>query len=128
MNQKTRKSIAAALRQSAEALDVPKVIKGGSRLTLGPGTVDRGITRAMQGHKHRAKNKGDLSSALSSAGYYAKKMNETMYVYVGNSYMNVVHQVSNKPSDYLNRINNTGDEILSVTPDLVVSRHPIRGR
>jgi hypothetical protein len=93
---------------------------------MGPGQIDRAGTDSLRRQaKLRARNHGDLASAVISAGHYACKLNKTMYVYVGTSYMTVVWRVSFKPGDYLDSINNTGDRIVSVTPDPIVSWHQI---
>lgn len=96
-----------------------------STMTMAEGVVDRSATDGLRGSRLAAKNKGDVQSAVLSAGHYAKKLGETMYVYRGNSYMTTVWRVSSKRSDYLNRINNTGSFLLSVSPSLVVSRHEL---
>lgn len=95
-------------------------------LTLGPGQTDVQLTEQLGKAKLQAKNQGSFDSAMRSAGFYAKKLGETMFLYQGNSYMHLVWRVSSKPRDYLNSINNTGETVLSVTPDLVVSRHKVR--
>lgn len=96
-------------------------------LILGPGRVDTSATESLRRMKKlAAKNHGDQESAVISAGYYAKKLNETMYVYPGTSYGSGVWRVSSKRSDYLDPINNNGPgriPTISVTPDLVVSLH-----
>lgn len=95
-------------------------------LTMGPGQQDNKNTEILQrAKKLPAKNRGDLESALYSAGYYAKQQNKTMYVYPGNSFGHQLWRVSYKASEYLNPINNTGSIVFSVTPELVMSRHEI---
>jgi hypothetical protein len=95
-------------------------------LQMGPGQIDRAGTDSLRRQaKLRARNQGDLASAVISAGHYARKLDKTMYVYVGTSYMTVVWRVSFKPGDYLDPINNTGDRMVSVTPDLTVFWHQI---
>ncbi len=83
----------------------------------------------------------DFASAITSAGFYAKKLYKTMFVYPGNSYGFAIWRVTYKPSEYLNSINNTGDVVFSgagrfwsgrylfsVTPYLTVTRHEtVRG-
>jgi superoxide dismutase, Fe-Mn family len=95
-------------------------------LKLGPGTVNEGNTKALQKSKLTAKNHGDFGSAILSAGFYAKKTGKTMFVYSGNSFGHGVWRVSEKSSEYLNAINNTGAQVISVTPELVVSYHAVR--
>jgi len=90
------------------------------------GSVDARATESLRRAKLRARNHGDLTSAILSAAYYAKKLGKTMYVYPGNSFMHAVWRVSFKPSEYLNVINNTGSKVLSVTPDRTVSWHNVR--
>jgi hypothetical protein len=96
-----------------------------ARLRMGPGTPEVRATEALPKNKLRAKNDGTLESATISAGYFAQKTGKTMYIYVGNSFGHVVWRVSYKASDYLSPINNTGDRLYSVTPDLKVFRHEV---
>ncbi len=96
-----------------------------SSISLGLPTVDRALSMQLSAMKLKAKYGGDLRGAIVSAGYYAKKLNATMYVYEGNSYMHKVHRVSSKKSEYLSPINNTGGRVISVTPGLTVSYHDI---
>jgi hypothetical protein len=97
-----------------------------SRLSLGEGVPDLKATASLQSVKRLpAKNDGTLSSAVISAGYYAKKMRCRVYVYQGNSFMHLVWRVSDRTTDYLNRINNTGDAVFSVVPELVVFKHDV---
>ena len=98
---------------------------GHARYALGAGVVDAKATDALKRVTLKAKNHGDLNSAVISAGYYAKKQGKTMYVYLSNSYMHAVWRVSTNPSEYLNTINNSGEKLLSVTPDLVASWHSL---
>ena len=76
--------------------------------------------------KLRAKNSGDINSAMISAAYYAKKNGYTMYVYMGNSYMWAVWNVTRKLSDALTPINNMGKQMMSVEPDLTVKVHDLQ--
>ncbi len=96
-----------------------------SSISLGLPTVDPDLSMQLSGMKLKARYGGDLSGAIVAAGYYAKKLNATMYVYEGNSYMNRVFRISSKKSEYLSPINNTGDRAISVTPGLTVSYHDI---
>ena len=96
------------------------------KMSLGPAQLEQRATGSLQKMKLSAKNRGDIQSATISAGFYAKKMNQTMFVYSGNSYGSLVWRATYKPGEYLNRINNTGGYLYSVTPDLVVSRHEIQ--
>lgn len=93
---------------------------------MGPGRVDVQGTASLRKATLRAKNDGSLNSAALSAGFYAKKLRKPMYVYEGNSFMHSIFRVSDKENEYLNPINNTGDRILSVTPDLEVSWHDVK--
>jgi hypothetical protein len=92
-----------------------------SRLTFGEGKLSVDNTEGLRAAKLAAKNRGDFGSALLSAGYYAKKMQKTMHLYPGNSYGHGVWRVSDKPSEYLNPINNSGHRLVAVTPDLAVT-------
>jgi hypothetical protein len=76
-----------------------------------PGTAK---LRAMK--KLRAKNDGTANGAIISAAWHAKKYKRTMYAWLGNSYMNAVWNVSEKPSR--SRFENIGEYVFSVTPDL----------
>ena len=96
------------------------------KMSLGLAQLEQRATGSLQKMKLSAKNRGDIQSATISAGFYAKKMNQTMFVYSGNSYGSLVWRATYKPGEYLNRINNTGGYLYSVTPDLVVSRHEIQ--
>jgi hypothetical protein len=96
-----------------------------ARLELGPGIPEDSITRQLPGMRLYAKSRGDLNGAMLSAAYYAKKLKRTMYVYAGSSYGVGVWRASYQPSEYLNRINNTGRYVYSVTPELVVERHEV---
>jgi hypothetical protein len=97
-----------------------------NRLELGPGIVDEKASASLPRIKLRAKyHPSDLSGAILSAGYYAKKLGHTMYVYEGTSYMHIVYRVSDRPTEYLNPINNSGAMVASVSPDLVVSKHDV---
>ena len=96
-----------------------------SSISLGLPTVDPSLSIQLSDMKLKARYSGDLSGAIVAAGYYAKKLNATIYVYEGNSYMNRVFRVSSKKSEYLSPINNTGDRAISVTPGLTVSYHDI---
>jgi hypothetical protein len=69
----------------------------------------------------RAKNHGDLQSSVISAAFYAKRHNETMFGYLGNSYGASVWRVSTRPSEYLDPINNSGRRVFSVSPDMMVT-------
>ncbi|MES2403744.1 MAG: hypothetical protein V4567_05310 [Pseudomonadota bacterium] len=97
-----------------------------TRLIMGEAEVDLTATKSLRGLELKAKNRGDTSSAMLSAGYYARKMGHTMYGYAGNSYGSAVWRVTDKPSEYLSPINNTGKFMFSVTPDLTVARHEMR--
>lgn len=55
-----------------------------SRVQLGPGVVDQHNTEALR--RSPLKARGDVESAVLSAGFYAKKLNKTMYAYSGNAY------------------------------------------
>jgi len=112
-------------RIARELVRLAAVLVGG-KLRLGPPTVDKRGTASLRSVELKAKNRGDLSSAVISAGYYARKFDQTMYVYSGSSYGTGIWRVSNKPSEYLDPINNTGTIVASVTPDLEVRRHEVK--
>jgi len=89
-------------------------------LKVGPGQENQKLTDAMVASKLKARSAGDFVGAMLQAGFYAKKTGKDMYVYAGNSYMVAVWRASYKASDYLDPINNTGDRIFLVKPDLTV--------
>ena len=97
-----------------------------TRLIMGAPEVDSVATKSLRGLDLKARNRGDISSAMLSAGYYARKLGHPMYGYSGNSYGSRVWRVSDKPSEYLNPINNTGGYVFSVTPELTVARHEVK--
>lgn len=99
-----------------------------SRLSLGPGRLDASASASLKKAKLKARHIGDRTGAVISAGYYAQKRKKTMFVYQGNSFMHAVWQVSDKASDYLNPINNTGAKVIEVTPDLDVIFHDVQGQ
>jgi hypothetical protein len=99
--------------------------EAGERLRLGPAIPEERASEALPKMKLMAKSRGDLQSATLSAAYYAKKLNQTMYIYAGTSYGSGVWRVSYKPSEYLNGINNSGSVVYTVTPELTVSRHTV---
>lgn len=81
----------------------------------------------LRSSKLYAKSNGSLEEALLSAGYYAKKNEEPIYMYAGNSYGFAIWRTSRKKSDALDPINNTGNKIIVVLPDLTVTVHPVEG-
>ena len=108
-----KRKVAQELVKLARSLMSGKVrMKGGK--------VDRKATESLRKMKLRAKNSGDLSSAIVSAGYYAKKHGDLVYVYPGNSYGHAVWRATLKESDALNPINNTGRAMYTVDPELTV--------
>jgi hypothetical protein len=90
--------------------------------------VDAKATESLRKMKLKAKNQGDLNSAVISAGYYAKKAGQTAYVYAGDSYGHAVWRVTYKLSDALSPINNSGRRLLSVSPDLTVKKYDVENR
>lgn len=97
------------------------------RLQLGPSKLEAQATRVLQARsKLTAKNRGDLQSAVESAGYHAQKQGKVMFVYPGNSSMHAVWRVSSKPSEYLCPIGNTGNHVYSVSPALEVAAHEVK--
>jgi len=97
-----------------------------ARLTLGPGKVNQEFTEQLSKMPLRAKTNGSFHEGVLSAGHYAKKLKQTMFLYSGNSFGHSIWRVSQKPADYLDPINNTGTRVLSVTPELVVSWHDVK--
>lgn len=111
------------LRAFEDALIVQSIVARSitaSRLTLGPARQDAKATESLKKMKLQGRNKGDLQSAVLSAGFHAQKSKKTMYVYSGNSFGHLVWRVTEKPGDYLSPINNTGEKLLYVTPELEV--------
>ena len=96
------------------------------KLEICAGEIDLENTKILQGiKKPKARNSGDLNSAIQSAAFYAKKHNETMFVYAGNSYMRAVWRVSCKKAEFLCSVNNTGNILYSVSPDRVLRKHNV---
>ncbi len=96
-----------------------------AKLTMGPGRHEEKFTELLRRVTLQSRSKGDFNTAMLSAGYHAKKQNAPMYVYPGNSYMHLVWRVSGKQTDALNAINNTGNVLFVVSPDLSVARHDV---
>jgi hypothetical protein len=96
------------------------------RLQIQQSTINKSLSDQLRRLKLTARTNGDRGQSLIAAAYAAKKHNVTYYVYLGNSYMSAVWNLATKPSDYLDPINNMGDIIYSVTPDLVVTEHKIK--
>lgn len=101
-------------------------IKFARKLKLGPPRIDQSATKSLQSAKLKARNQGDLQSAVLSAGHYAQKQDKTMHVYSGNSFGHAVWRVSYKPSEYLDPINNTGSKVVMVLPDLTIHIHDVQ--
>jgi len=96
-------------------------------LKMSGAKVNDRATMSLRKMKLKARNKGDFDSAVISAGYYAKKLGKTMFVYLGDSYGSSVWRVSYKKGEYLNAINNSGRRLMSVSPDLVVKDYQVSG-
>ena len=94
---------------------------------LGAAVLDRQATDGLcRVRRLRARYAaGDLTGAVVSAAYYAKKTGETMFVYEGNSYMHRAYRVSSKASEFLCPVGSPGAAVLSVTPDREVRRHDV---
>jgi hypothetical protein len=93
------------------------------KLVLRDPVFDQTNTTALGRSRLRAMRGTDFESAIVSAGNFAKKQNATCYVYRGNSFGHTVFRFTNKKSDALSPINNTGPYVWEVTPDLQVTRH-----
>lgn len=107
-------------------VDAPDAkLKARASLVMGPGVVDETITSGLKKTKLFARSNGSFHESVLSAAFYAKKWKSTFFGFKGNSYGVQVWRVSEKPGDYLNRINNTGPRVFSVTPDLVFSWHEL---
>lgn len=100
--------------------------RSAQRLTMGPGEIDRSATKSLSNMKLRSGNNGSLQDAVVSAGFFAKKLGRTCYVYSGNSFGHSVWRVSVKSGEYLDPINNTGPKMLSVTENGIVSWHELK--
>lgn len=97
-----------------------------STLRLSMPTIDTANTDRIRAYKKlAAKNDGSLVSAIESAGHYAKRLGKPMFVYAGNSYGHALWRVSDKPGEYLNRINNTGVMVYSIDSDRTISRYDV---
>ena len=64
-----------------------------------------------------------LNSGVMQAAGYAKKHNRIYYVYQGNSYGNLVYIVTYKKNDAFNPINNNGNIVLEINPELEIKQH-----
>lgn len=97
-----------------------------SRITMSPGVEKPDLTKQLQAMKKLpARSKGDLGSSLMVGGNLAQKMKKTMFVFQGNSYGSSVWHIADKASRYLDPISNTGKELYSVSPELVVKLHTL---
>jgi len=105
---------------------VRRYVTSSQKLHVVNSKKDAKASETLKKVKLQARNKGDLESAVRSAGYYAQKFGKTMYGYAGDSYGWSFWRVSYKESDYLNPINNSGRALFSVTPDLTVTWHEIQ--
>lgn len=100
-----------------------------SKLTLSAGTIDERATIALRGAKLKARyDPRSLNGAVLSAGYYAKKVGQIVFVYEGSSFMHRTFNGTLKESEARNPISNTGNRVLTVTPDLIVSWHLVLER
>lgn len=94
---------------------------------LGAASIDNAATHGLQAMKLRARYApGDISGAIVSAAYYARKTGHTMFVYQGNSYMHLVYRVSDKASDFLCSIGSTSTRVISVTSNREVRWHDVK--
>ncbi len=78
------------------------------------------VSEQLQNLKLYARSNGSKQDAMISAAWYAKKYNKQYAIYPGNSFGSAVWRVSDKPNDYLNPVNNDGNVIYLVNPDLTV--------
>jgi hypothetical protein len=63
---------------------------------------------------------------LLSAGFYAKKLQKPMWVYLGTNMGHMFWRSTDKVKDALNRINNsTGEFVFAVSPTLEVVVHKV---
>ncbi len=104
----------------------PKRHTPNARLEMFNPRAEESITRQLRVAKLRAARGTDLSSAVIAAGNYAKGQGVSCYVYQGNSHMHLVYRATPKKGEVLSPINNGGDSILEVTPDLSVTRWDVR--
>jgi len=107
--------------ECAEALEIKMQPNG--KLVLRDPMFDATNTTALSRSRLRAMRGPDFESAIVSAGNFAKKQNTTCYVYRGNSFGHTVFRSTKKKSDALSPINNTGQFVWEVTPDLQVIRY-----
>lgn len=113
------------LRIASKLLRIAKSLMSKDLYIRSTKLEERATANLGKKKKFRARNRGDIESAAESAAYYAKKYKEEMYIYPGNSYGMAVWRVSMKKSEYLNPINNTGERMYSITPDLKVYEHEL---
>lgn len=99
-----------------------------AKLRISPGRLqEKGSEQLAKAKLYaRQRDPSSLNDAVLVAGFHAKKLGKTMWVYEGNSFMHMVYRVTMKESDALNAINNTGDRVVSVTPDLQVFMHEVQ--
>lgn len=71
-----------------------------------------------------SRNRGNLDSALISAGYCAKQTGTTMFVFEGESSW----KVSCKSREYLSARRNFGPVVFEVTRELIVRKWHVKGR
>lgn len=65
---------------------------------------------------------GDFTGAMLSAAKNAKRLNQTMYVFKGNSFMHTVFHTTNKLSMATCNVSNTGGCYYAITPETEVDR------
>lgn len=91
------------------------------RLSLDKGDLLELSTQNLRKARLISKNTGNLNGAVIAAGYYAKRLTRTQYVYFGHTYTGFVWRVSATPCEFLESTYNLGGIVLAVTPDLTVS-------
>lgn len=101
-----------------------------SLLKIGPGKIDLGNSKTLWQMKgrFRARSNGSFQEAVSSAAYAALKNAIPVFGYEGNSYMSRVWRVVLRLPEALDPINNIGNRIFKISPDLEFTWYPILGR
>lgn len=109
---------------SSELIKISNLLLSSSLKIDNGKTMDKN-TEILRGVKLKSRTNGSFNESLVSAGYYAQKHNKIMYIYQGSSYMHQVWNVTDKKSDALNRINNIGNVLYTVDPDLTIKSYQI---
>ena len=102
------------------------------RLSLGPaqrGPQEEKASETLKRmKKFRKRLDGSLNTAVEVAAGLAKQMKRDMFVWQGNSYMHAVWNVADNEAKALGPLENIGQFVFKVTPELDMSKHAVQGR